>query len=82
MILEKTLAEAKYLGEELPEIIEMIDDDMVLTPKDVSELIGKSSETVRRWCRTGKLKTLGGYGHFRISGKEFKKFMFAKYIAR
>lgn len=81
MITGKTLSESKYLGEALPEIIEMIDDDMILTPKDVSELIGKSAETVRRWCRSGKLQTLGGPGHFRISGKALKRFIFSKYIA-
>lgn len=55
-------------------VIDAIDDDMILTPKNISNLIGVHEETVRRWCRSGKLKYISPFGRYKILGKDFKSF--------
>ncbi|MBD3842781.1 MAG: helix-turn-helix domain-containing protein [Campylobacterales bacterium] len=57
-------------------IIHELDDEIVLTTKNISNLISVSEETVRRWCRSGKLKTVSPFGHYKIRGIDFKKFAF------
>lgn len=74
-----------YLSDEknginLPRIFEFLDDDLYLTPKDISELIGVHPETVRRWCRSKKLRIIAPTGHFKILGKDLKDFLFRWYI--
>lgn len=56
------------------ELLRMIGDDDVFSTSQVGELLGKDPETVRRWCRTGKVQTLGP-GHYRISGQDLKRFI-------
>ncbi|NRD80144.1 helix-turn-helix domain-containing protein [Bacillus sp. BRMEA1] len=50
-------------------------DDAVLTPEEISEIVGFHSETVRRWCRSGKLDCYNFGGKYVIVGSEFKAFM-------
>lgn len=61
-------------------VINAIDDDIVLTPKNISNLIGVHEETVRRWCRSGRLKYISPFGRYKIRGKEFKIFALQWYI--
>lgn len=64
----------------LPRIFEILDDDLYLTPKDISELIGVHPETVRRWCRNKKLRIISPSGRYNILGKDLKEFLFRWYI--
>lgn len=57
-----------------PTVLDLIGDDEIFTCEQVAELVGKNAETVRRWCRTGKLPTLGP-GHYRIAGEDLKQFI-------
>ncbi|NLP50236.1 helix-turn-helix domain-containing protein [Bacillus sp. RO1] len=52
-----------------------VDDDMILKPEEVSEMLGVHVETVRRWCRTGKLDNYNCGGNYIIMGSSFKEFM-------
>nr|WP_285866714.1 helix-turn-helix domain-containing protein [Mesobacillus maritimus] len=49
----------------------------MLTPNDVAELTGYSEETIRRWCRSWKLKTITGRPPYNIKGKDLKDFLFS-----
>ncbi|MGE7128947.1 helix-turn-helix domain-containing protein [Lysinibacillus xylanilyticus] len=60
----------------IPRIFEILDDDLYLTPKDISELIGVHPETVRRWCRNKKLRIIAPSGRYKILGKDLKEFLF------
>jgi hypothetical protein len=60
----------------LPRIFEMIDDDMILTPGVISEMIDVHVESVRRWCRQGKLTVISPVGCYRITGYDFKEFIY------
>lgn len=66
----------KTLDLEAFPIINELDDEIVFTTRNISNLISVSEETVRRWCRSGKLKTVSPFGHFKIRGYDFKKFAF------
>jgi len=52
-----------------------IHDDLVMTPEDVSHLTGMSVQSVRRWCRDGKVDCYNFGGKYMIVGKDFKAFM-------
>lgn len=52
-----------------------VDDDAVLTPEEISEMLGFHIESVRRWCRSGKLDCYSFGGKYVILGSEFKAFM-------
>jgi excisionase family DNA binding protein len=72
---EFTLNSNNYTGK-IPTIFEMIDDEMLLTPTEVAEIIQVHQETVRRWCRSGKLRILSPVGHYKISGYDLKEFLY------
>ena len=79
MTYEGYIKEAKKTGSEyeLPSYYRFIMDDQVLTPEEISSAIGVHTETVRRWCRDGKIRS-ESFGHYRIKGIELKKFLFEK----
>lgn len=51
-----------------------IDDDVVLSCEDIAQFLCVHLETVRRWCRSGKLANYNFGGHFIIMGSDFKEF--------
>lgn len=61
-------------------IIAPIDDEIILTTKNISNLIGVHEETVRRWCRSGYVKTLSPFGAYKILGRDFKIFALQWYM--
>lgn len=63
----------------LPRIFTMIDDEMMLAPSDISELVGVKTETVRNWCRQGKLRIISPIGRYMIQGDDLKEFMFERF---
>lgn len=65
------------IGDVLPPYFYLIDDEGMYSPGEIAELISVSHETVRRWCRGGKITTYG-IGHYKIQGSDFKQFMFEK----
>ena len=69
----------KMAGSErfLPEYYRVIADERVLTPEEISSAIGVHTETVRRWCRDGKIHS-ESFGHYKIKGIELKRFLFEK----
>lgn len=79
MTYESFIQNNKKLGSEheLPSYYEFIMDEQVLTPEEISSAIGVHKETVRRWCREGKVRS-ESFGHYRIRGIELKKFLFEK----
>lgn len=54
---------------------EQIPDQMMLNPADISLLLNISKETVRRWCRTGKLESYNWGGKYVICASDFKEFL-------
>ncbi|WP_433743291.1 helix-turn-helix domain-containing protein [Falsibacillus pallidus] len=52
-----------------------ISDEEPLSPEKISEMLGISKETVRRWCRSGKLENYNFGGKYVIIGSDFKYFM-------
>ncbi|OKL36688.1 helix-turn-helix domain-containing protein [Domibacillus mangrovi] len=67
----------KELGIEpvIASVFEQIEDDWILTPLEVADLIGISAISVRRWCREGKLPSYRFKRKYVITGKEFKRFV-------
>jgi molybdopterin-binding protein len=46
------------------------------TPTQVSELLGVSADTVRRWCDEGRLAaTRSSGGHRQVSGRELARYL-------
>ncbi|WP_142383732.1 helix-turn-helix domain-containing protein [Peribacillus deserti] len=66
----------KRLGwdEDIHEIFN-VDDDQVLTVDMISDMTKMSVETVRRWCRSGKLSSYQFGGKYIVVGTDFKHFM-------
>ena len=60
----------------IPYLFDKIRDDDLLTPGDISEITGYSEETIRRWCRSWKLKTSTGRPPYNIKGKDLKEFLY------
>ncbi|USK30836.1 helix-turn-helix domain-containing protein [Bacillus sp. CMF21] len=52
-----------------------IDDEGVFTPEEVAELIGRHPESVRKWCRDGKLDSYRFGGKYSILGSDLKRYM-------
>ncbi|PLT28201.1 helix-turn-helix domain-containing protein [Peribacillus deserti] len=52
-----------------------IPDDSVLTPYQIASILVRSEETIRRWCRKGKLPAYNWGGKYAIMGSDFKIFM-------
>ena len=72
----------EYLEDEFARkfpLLKSIDDDLLLTPKNIANLIGIHEETVRRWCRKGYLKSISPFGRYKIQGADFKAFAFQWY---
>lgn len=56
-------------------VFQNITDDEPLSPEVISEMLGVSKETVRRWCRTGKLPNYNFGGKYVILGSDFKNYV-------
>lgn len=72
----------EYLEDEFTRkfpLLKSIDNDLLLTPKNIANLIGVHEETVRRWCRKGYLKSISPFGRYKIQGTDFKAFAFQWY---
>lgn len=52
-----------------------VPDETVLTPEDIAILVNMHVESVRRWCRNGKLPSYSFGSKYIILGEDFKKFM-------
>lgn len=52
-----------------------INDNEMLRPKDISDMLGVHKETVRRWCRNGLLPAYNWGGKYVVCGSDFKTFM-------
>lgn len=52
-----------------------IPDDSVLKCENIAELLGRSKECVRNWCREGKLPSYKFGGQYVVMGSDFKTFM-------
>lgn len=61
-------------NEELDLIFD-VPDEMILHPEDISKLVGMHVESVRRWCREGKLESYCFGNKYIIVGEKFKEFM-------
>ena len=80
--MQQQVQEIGYLEDEFGRkfpLLKSIDDDLLLTPKNIANLIGIHEETVRRWCRKGYLKSISPFGRYKIQGKDFKAFAFQWY---
>jgi excisionase family DNA binding protein len=54
---------------------ESMDEDRLLTPKEVAERLGKHEKTVIRWCREGYLPCKR-FGHlWQVLASELEKWM-------
>jgi excisionase family DNA binding protein len=60
---------------ELNEYFDAIPDTAILSPQQVAQILNRSTETIRRWCREGKLEAYNESGHYAILGNDFKKFL-------
>ena len=60
----------------IPHVFEKIRDNDLLTPSDISYITGYSEETVRRWCRSWKLKTTTGRAPYHVVGSDLKNFLY------
>ncbi|WP_047986080.1 helix-turn-helix domain-containing protein [Ornithinibacillus californiensis] len=52
-----------------------ITDEEILQPEDIANLINMHVESVRRWCRQGKLPSYNFGNKYIIVGEDFKNFM-------
>ncbi|MBY0098689.1 helix-turn-helix domain-containing protein [Mesobacillus maritimus] len=52
-----------------------VQDDAVLHAEDIAKLVNMHTESVRRWCRTGKLPSYNFAGKYIVVGSDFKEFM-------
>jgi excisionase family DNA binding protein len=57
-----------------------VPDDVVLHIEDIADLIGMHSESVRRWCRDGKMASYCFGNKYIITGLDFKAFMKASRV--
>jgi excisionase family DNA binding protein len=77
---KKDEASNSILPRKVPHILEILDDDMVLSCKDVAELLYVHVETVRRWFRSGKIRTLSPSSHYKVLGADLKEFFLEWYF--
>ena len=61
----------------VPQTIQLIDDEDLLSVDEISDLLNRSNETVRRWIRKGELTPLT-VGRYQIEGRELKRFLLCK----
>jgi excisionase family DNA binding protein len=52
-----------------------VPDDLIMNPEDISIMVNMHVESVRRWCRNGKLPSYCFGKKYIILGEDFKKFM-------
>jgi excisionase family DNA binding protein len=52
-----------------------VEDDAVLHVEDIAKMTNMHVESVRRWCRTGKLSSYCFGNKYIIVGSDFKDFM-------
>jgi len=52
-----------------------VEDDTVLHVEDIAELVNMHVESVRRWCRSGKLASYNFGNRYIVLGSDFKSFM-------
>lgn len=52
-----------------------VDDFEVLHVEEIAKLTRMHVESVRRWCRTGKLPSYQFGGKYIVTGSDFKAFM-------
>lgn len=52
-----------------------IDDEAILSPDEIAKILGMHPESIRRWCRIGKMDCYTFGGKYIILGSDFKKFM-------
>lgn len=52
-----------------------VEDEAILHPEDISQLVNMHVESVRRWCRQGKLPSYSFGNKYVIVGEDFKNFM-------
>jgi hypothetical protein len=62
------------LGLELHEIFN-VEDDAVLHVEDIADMTKMHVESVRRWCRSGKLLSYNFGNKYIVVGSDFKEFM-------
>jgi excisionase family DNA binding protein len=60
---------------EIHPVFKNVHDDEPLNPEKIAEMLGVSVETVRRWCRTGKLANYNFGGKYVVLGSDFKTYM-------
>jgi len=82
MTYDTFIKQAKEIGiepsEALPEFFEKIEDDFPYTVEEIAQTLHKSKETIRRWCRQGKVK-IEGQRPFTVMGIELKRYLFNEY---
>lgn len=52
-----------------------INDNLALHLEEIAEMLGTSTEAVRRWCRNGKLSSYNFGGKYVIMGSDLKDFL-------
>lgn len=52
-----------------------VKDDSVLHVEDIAVLVNMHVESVRRWCRSGKLTSYNFGNKYIVVGSDFKDFM-------
>lgn len=62
------------IANELNSLFVAIPDEILFSPGQVAELLNKSEETIRRWCRQEKLKSYCQGGYI-IVGSDLKEFL-------
>lgn len=60
---------------DIHEMFKKIEDKDPLSPEQIASLLGLSKETVRRWCRSGKLANYNFGGKYVVIGSDFKEFL-------
>lgn len=63
------------MNDELNEEFEAIPDKTTLSPSNIAKMLNVSLETVRRWCRQGKIRSYSWGGKYVIRGNDFKEFL-------
>lgn len=52
-----------------------VPDEAILQAEEIAELLGFHVESVRRWCRQGKLHSYSFGNKYIIVGEDFKEFI-------
>lgn len=65
----------EFFQSDISKTFESVPDEAVLSPGVIAELLCRSNETIRRWCRSGRLPSYSFGGKYIIIGEDFKRFM-------